>query len=1071
MKKLLSLLLAIVMVCGLVALVACGKEEEKTTQAPTTTPTEPPVEDPELTGAEAAAEYVRQLYKDKKVTSTDFTVIPSIIHEEVSYQIAWTVNTDQVKVVPGEDEKGDAIVTIDIVPEMPEADIPYVLKATLTDAEGNTATVEFSITIPKFAVTTWDEYMKAEEGDNVIVEGIVVAINSKDKGNTRNHLFIMDESGKGGYYSYQMDQDPIKDLNIAVGMTVRVSGPVTPYNGMQEIKGGTAKVLSTEIKTFDYVDITDKWVDGTNFNDFVALPVVIKGVTIGGQDMSESNKQYLYFELNGVKGYVRTYVTDFPPTLVASDKATIDAAHAAKFGYTADVTGILITYSGKPYIIPTSVDCFYNYVLPERTDAEKVEFEANSIELDSAIHNNKTIELPTVGKTYPNAIISWASDNACAVVDGGNVTFTLQDEAQTVKLTATITLGENTATKEFTITVDAKPTVVPSVVETPAADTAYKFFVAQNNLGQTLYLDGKVSTRYLSTTSDVTAAVDVYAEAAESGYKFYILVDGAKQYLEVYNNAENKTAVQYSAEGASVFTYNAETDAWETTLDGNSYYLGMYSTFNTVSVSSTSYINAGNTHVSQFPMELATLIDIADCVHVYSGDCDATCNICDTAREVEAEHTYDNACDAACNVCGAERTPADHVYDNNCDATCNVCEAVREVADHADNDGDGACDSCGMVSHTHVDANGDFVCDTDDCDVIVIAADTAFRMSIKQVTLGKTLYLNGGVNGRYLTMTENVAEAVDVYAEAVDGGYKFYILVDGAKQYIEIYNNDEGKLSVKYDAAGVCVYAYDATINAWVTNFDGTDYYLGTYSNYNTVNASKTSYISAENTGVSQFPMELTVIVDAADCEHAYDNDCDATCNICGAEREVADHVYDNACDATCNVCEARREVADHVDAEPDYVCDECGAALKQPGVEGESVTASKTIADLIVSEGWTNSTTKQSFALDSVVTVKVDGGNNSGKAYDGDHIRIYATDTPAGTLTISVADGYELVSIKVTTVTGTYAFLYVEGTTTDISNVETAVSGSSVVLNSVKNGSNGKQVRVLAIEVEYAAV
>ena len=133
------------------------------------------------------------------------------------------------------------------------------------------------------------------------------------------------------------------------------------------------------------------------------------------------------------------------------------------------------------------------------------------------------------------------------------------------------------------------------------------------------------------------------------------------------------------------------------------------------------------------------------------------------------------------------------------------------------------------------------------------------------------------------------------------------------------------------------------------------------------------------------------------------------------------------------------------------------------------TLTASKTIAELIASEGWTSSTTKQTFNLDENVTVKVDGGSNSGKAYDGDHIRIYATDSPAGTLTISVPEGYELVSVKVSTKTGTYAYLYVDGTTTDICNQTVEISGSSVVLNSVKNGSDGKQVRVTAIEVVYA--
>ena len=146
--------------------------------------------------------------------------------------------------------------------------------------------------------------------------------------------------------------------------------------------------------------------------------------------------------------------------------------------------------------------------------------------------------------------------------------------------------------------------------------------------------------------------------------------------------------------------------------------------------------------------------------------------------------------------------------------------------------------------------------------------------------------------------------------------------------------------------------------------------------------------------------------------------------------------------------------------------CERCGEVAPS----GEVITASKTIAELITALGWTSSTTKQSFTLDDVVSVKINGGSNTGKAYNGDHIRIYATDTPAGTITISVAEGYELVSIKISTQTGTYAFLCVDGSDADISNVSTKVSGSSVLLNSVKNGSDGKQVRVTAIEVVYMA-
>lgn len=169
-----------------------------------------------------------------------------------------------------------------------------------------------------------------------------------------------------------------------------------------------------------------------------------------------------------------------------------------------------------------------------------------------------------------------------------------------------------------------------------------------------------------------------------------------------------------------------------------------------------------------------------------------------------------------------------------------------------------------------------------------------------------------------------------------------------------------------------------------------------------------------------------------------------------------------SACGTVVSGCETIDKV-DHTYVDGVCTTEGCGA---EEGVT--CVTVSKTVAELITEYGWTSSTTKQSFNLDDNVSVKINGGSNTGKAYDGDHIRIYATDSPAGTITISVPEGYELVSVKISTKTGTYAYLYVDGTTTDICNQTVAVSGQSVLLNSVKNGSNGKQVRVTEIEVTY---
>ena len=621
--------------------------------------------------------------------------------------------------------------------------------------------------------------MAAQKGDTLTVEGIVVAINSKALGNKYNHLFLADTSVTGGYYCYSVTEDP-EELGIKVGMTVAVTGPMEPYSGMQEIKGGQVAILDTTIKTVETVDITEAFIAGTDLGAYVGLPVVIKGVEIRTQDLEKDTSQYLYFGIGEKSGYVRTYVTDFPTNLKADDKATIDADHAAHFGYTADATGILILYNGAPYLIPMSVTPFTNYTEVIKTPAEKVEAEKENLKIDEKITDNTVVTLPLVGQFYNDVTITWTVDNTAFVIgENGKLDIKLGEEKVTITLTATIKCGETTDTATFTVVIDAASTdiFVPSAVTTPAADTAYKFFLFQTTLGKNLYLTGEVDGRYLVTTDKISKAIDVYAETAEGGFKFYILVDGAKQYITVYNNESNKLSVKFDAAGTSVYSYNETLNAWSTVMEGETYYLGTYSNYNTVSASKLSYITAENTGVSQFPAGLATL-------------------------------------------------------------------APAALAPSA---------------------------------VTTPAADTAYKFFLFQTTLGKNLYLTGEVDGRYLVTTDKISKAIDVYAETAEGGFKFYILVDGAKQYITVYNNESNKLSVKFDAAGTSVYSYNETLNAWSTVMEGETYYLGTYSNYNTVSASKLSYITAENTGVSQFPAGLATIEILADAPSGDDNTGDNT--------------------------------------------------------------------------------------------------------------------------------------------------------------------------------------------------
>ena len=477
MKKILSLLLALIM-C-LTVLTSCDVqgtiEQVKGTVTGVVEQIKDKIdsiinpEEPVEYHIDKAESFLKNMYKDvNPVTGADYEVVGQVRVAGVAYTVTWESNSEQVVIVAL--ENGNYLVDLN---EKATEDVPYVLTATITAGNGDTATVTYNRTIPQYNVLSWDAYMAAQKGDVVLVEGIVVEMNAKSLGNSRNHLFLMDASGKGGYYVYQMDQDPA-EAGVKIGMTVSVSGPIEPYSGMQEIKGGTFTIVDETIKEVAPIDITDLVVAGTvNYGEYVALPVTIKGVTIGSQDMTKDSSQYLYFTLPDAKGtqaYVRTYVTDFPttlskaPTAENADKAAIDKLHADHFGYTADVTGILILYSGNPYLIPMSVDCFTNFSYVEKTAEEKVDAELGELALETTVTSSTVVDILTVGKYYEDVTISWTSDSEYAVIEGNKLTLTVPTTGATAKVTATVTCGDVTKTKEFTIKLSMEPTALADII-------------------------------------------------------------------------------------------------------------------------------------------------------------------------------------------------------------------------------------------------------------------------------------------------------------------------------------------------------------------------------------------------------------------------------------------------------------------------------------------------------------------------------------------------------------------------------------------------------------------------------
>ncbi len=136
-------------------------------------------------------------------------------------------------------------------------------------------------------------------------------------------------------------------------------------------------------------------------------------------------------------------------------------------------------------------------------------------------------------------------------------------------------------------------------------------------------------------------------------------------------------------------------------------------------------------------------------------------------------------------------------------------------------------------------------------------------------------------------------------------------------------------------------------------------------------------------------------------------------------------------------------------------------------------VTVTKTLDELVaehslaVSEG-NNAICHKTLTLDEVVTISTSGENNCGAIYlnqEKHQWRLYQA--KEGDITISVADGYSLKSIKLTYLTSNNGIL-VDGPATDVA---TEVSGASVTYEVGNSGdkTNG-QVRITAFEVVYEA-
>ena len=478
---------------------------------------------------------------------------------------------------------------------------------------------------------------------------------------------------------------------------------------------------------------------------------------------------------------------------------------------------------------------FYVITAENLDDAGKAAWEIQNLEVIEEILQDGTYDLPKTS-FFEGASIVWTSNQSYATVNGTQLTVQLPLEAGVLKLTATVTVNGQTATGDFFVDVTAMSNTKIAYYEGGLKAGEYMLGLYQGNLGKDLYLTGVIadgsSIGFLASNEDQSkAATFVIEEVVENEVVVGYTIKADGKYIEAGKNSSG--SIRVALVDAPTGYWVNYTDATATDgatvpvfeLEGEKYFLNAYDTFETAGASKISYFNG------------AFVVKIVDGV-----------------ANVTAQDILNTIVNETATVVGED-------FALNTRATWTVKEGTAIVIDGYTAKVTAANEEQTVVLTATVTYAGETV--SQDITITIPSNSPApvageYRLAVNQVNLGKVLYAKAEITGdRYLVTTENPYEAAVLKITPAETGY--YLTLDGL--YVEVGNNADNKTAVLLLDAPTSTWQWLGSSKVMTFTFDGTEYYLGAYNTFNTISASKTSFITGDNAsdvGVSQFVSEYT---------------------------------------------------------------------------------------------------------------------------------------------------------------------------------------------------------------------
>ena len=347
----------------------------------------------------------------------------------------------------------------------------------------------------------------------------------------------------------------------------------------------------------------------------------------------------------------------------------------------------------------------------------------------------------------------------------------------------------------------------------------FKLEMYQASKKQTYYFTGAMNGYYFATSTDITKAVDLYAEEVEGGYNVYFMSGSTKNYLYIELSGTHINAKFGTTK--AVWYVDATYGCLTTVVNGTKYFLGTYSSYVTFGGTAYSRLTASTADVSQY-VGRAVSLEEHECTNttptVTNPTCTAQgyttykcadCGISTKADYVDAlghdlvdveglaptctatGYTAYKDCSRCTYIEGKETLEkVAHTYEN---CVCTVCEAVLPALGQVENfDFSTQANFDAVVAGGKLvftgsfrDNGGSFQFNTNSTIQFVVPANTTVTITGHSAQYGVfNVYLNGEKTVMTGALTFTVKEETKVVIATENASYS-YIKGIAVAEYVD----------------------------------------------------------------------------------------------------------------------------------------------------------------------------------------------------------------------------------------------------------------------------------------------